>query len=316
MAPVSTATIADPGFEQDVVGSGKFQYDPIGSPWTFANSSGISGNNSNFTAGNPPAPQGVQVAFLQETCSISQNVAGWAAGSYVISFDAAQRGNFGTSHANFNVLVDGAVVGSFTPTGTSYQSYTTAAFTVTAGAHTITFQGLNSAGGDNTAFIDEVAMAPVSTAAIADPGFEQDVVGSGHFQYDPTGSPWTFANSSGISGNNSNFTSGNPPAPQGVQVAFLQETCSISQNVAGWAAGSYVISFDAAQRGNFGTSHANFSVLIDGIVVGTFTPSGTSYQTYSTNTFAVSAGTHSIEFQGLNNAGGDNTAFIDDVTIS
>ena len=52
------------------------------------------------------------------------------------------------------MLVDGMVVGTFTPSGTSYQSYSTAAFTVTAGSHTIAFQGLDTAGGDNTAFVD------------------------------------------------------------------------------------------------------------------------------------------------------------------
>ena len=82
---------------------------------------GIAGNNSGFTSGNPPAPQGTQVAFLQKTGSFSQTVAGWAAGSYVITFDAAQRGNFQASRQDFQVLVDGAVVGTFTPSGTAYQ---------------------------------------------------------------------------------------------------------------------------------------------------------------------------------------------------
>ena len=118
--------------------------DPTGSPWTFSGSAGISGNNSGFTSGNPPAPEGSQVAFLQGTGSFSQSVSGWAAGSYVLTFDAAQRGNYQASQQNFKVLVDGTVVGTFTPSGTSYQSYSTAAFTVTAGSHTITFQGLDS----------------------------------------------------------------------------------------------------------------------------------------------------------------------------
>ena len=61
------------------------------------------------------------------------------------------------------MLIDGNVVGTFTPSGTSYQSFTTAAFTVTAGTHTITFQGLDSAGGDNTAFIDQVATVAQAT---------------------------------------------------------------------------------------------------------------------------------------------------------
>ena len=145
------------------------------------------------------------------------------------------------------MLVDGAVVGTFTPSGTTYQTYTTSAFSVAAGAHTIKFLGLDSAGGDNTAFVN--AVVPVSLATIGDAGFEQVQVGGDQFQYRPTGSPWTFAGNAGISGYYSGFTSGNPLAPEGVQVAFLQNTGSFSQSVAGWAAGSYKLSFSAAQRG-------------------------------------------------------------------
>ena len=56
-------------------------------------------------------------------------------------------------------------------------------------------------------------------------------------------------------------------------------------------------------------------MLVDGVVVGTFTPSGTSYQTYTTSTFSVAAGAHTIKFLGLDSAGGDNTAFVDAVAI-
>ncbi len=144
------------------------------------------------------------------------------------------------------MLVDGNVISTFTPSSTSYRSYSTASFTVTAGSHTIKFLGLDSAGGDNTAFVDAVTLATAS--ALGDPGFEQVQVGAGHYQYRPTGSPWTFTGSSGLAANNSGFTSGNPPAPQGTQVAFLQTTGSSTQTVTGWAAGSYVLTFSAAQR--------------------------------------------------------------------
>jgi subtilisin family serine protease len=306
--------VADPGFEQVQVGAGQFKYRPTGSPWIFAGGSGISGNNSGFTSGNPPAPQGTQVAFLQGTGSFSQTVTGWAAGSYVLTFDAAQRANYQASRQNFRVLVDGVVVDTFTPSGTSYQSYSTSAFTVTAGSHTIAFQGLDSAGGDNTAFVDSVIDA--KPGLIGDPGFEQVQVGAGQFQYRPAGSPWTFSGNSGISGNNSGFTSGNPPAPEGTQVAFLQGTGSFSQPVTNWVAGSYVLTFDAAQRGNYQASRQNFRVLVDGVVVGTFTPSGTSYQSYFTSAFTVTAGSHTIAFQGLDSAEGDNTAFVDQAIAS
>ena len=44
-------------------------------------------------------------------------------------------------------------------------------------------------------------------------------------------------------------------------------------------AGSYLISFSAAQRGNPGTSKEVVQVRVDGVVVGTLTPAGTSYAT-------------------------------------
>jgi len=157
--PTPIPLIGDSGFEQVVVGAGQFKYDPTGSPWAFSGSSGISGNNSGFTSGSPPAPQGSQVAFVQATGSFTRTVADWAAGSYVLTFDAAQRENVQASQENFSVLIDGTVVDIFTPSSTSYQSYSTAMFTVTAGTHTITFQGLDSAGGDNTAFIDDVSIS-------------------------------------------------------------------------------------------------------------------------------------------------------------
>ena len=66
--------------------AGQFLYHPAGSAWSFAGGSGISGNGSGFTSGNPAAPQGSQVAFLQATGSFSQAVAGWAAGYYIVTF--------------------------------------------------------------------------------------------------------------------------------------------------------------------------------------------------------------------------------------
>ena len=272
--------------------------------------------NSGFTSGNGPAPQGSQVAFLQGTGTITQPVAGWAAGSYTISFDAAQRGDQPSSMEDFQVRVDGMAVGTFQPSGPSYQVYTTVSFTVPAGVNTIEFLGLDSIGGDNTAILDDVTIASQATPTVGDFGFEQIPVGAGNFQYDPSGSAWTFSANSGVSGVNSGFTSGNGPAPQGSQVALLQGTGTITQSVAGWATGSYTISFDAAQRGDQSTSNEDFEVLIDGTVVGTFRAPSKSYQTFTTGTFTVSAGSHVIEFLGLDSVGGDNTAILDDVTIT
>jgi hypothetical protein len=310
----SPTGLEDSGFETPVVGSGNFQPNPSGTGWTFSPVvSGVSGNGSPVTIGNPDAPEGSQVAFLGQGV-ISQAV-NFSAGTYSVRFLAAQsvvgEGYFGSQ--TFQVEIDGTVVGTFTPADKTYQPFTTSAFTVTAGLHTITFVGVNL----GIALIDAVNVQPLG---VLDGGFETPGVGSGAYQYSPTGSPWVFyapspeSGGAGVSGNNSAFTNGNPHAPEGSQVAFLQRKGVISQAV-NFTAGTYALSFQAAQRGNGNTSSQTFAVEIDGTVVGTFTPAGTGYSAYTTKSFTVTAGYHVISFVGLNPKGGDSTAFIDAVTL-
>lgn len=135
---------------------GSFAYDPTGSAWTFTGSAGISGNGSGFTALNPNAPQGSQVAFLQSVgSSISQTVT-LAAGTYYVDFWAAQRVQWQSGLQDSELLIDGNVVGAFTPAAGGFYQFFSTPITVGAGTHTITFQGLDTAGGDNTVFIDVV----------------------------------------------------------------------------------------------------------------------------------------------------------------
>src|SRR5262249_19525321 len=145
---------------------------------------------------------------------------------------------------------------------------------------------------------------------LSDPGFEAPSQGAGSFAYNPTGSPWTFTGQAGLASNGSGFN--NPPAPGGSQVAFVQGTGSISHAV-DLDAGRYVLSLGAAQRpGNQQT----VQVLVDNAVVATVTPSGSLFAPYATSPFAVTAGSHTIAFVGLNPQGGDNTAFLDQISIS
>ena len=165
-ATVAATFVGDSGFEAIGVGSGggSYVYNPSGSAWTFVGNAGISGNGSAFTNGDPNAPAGSQVAFLQTTGTISQSVTFAAAGSYQLSFQSIQRvGN----QQDFQVLVDGNVVGTFQPTGSSYQFFATSSFTASAGSHTITFKGLNTIGGDNTAFLDAVNLVGLATSTPA-----------------------------------------------------------------------------------------------------------------------------------------------------
>ena len=178
--PGSVTQPSDPGFETPSVGS-SYRVDPTGSPWTFAGSAGVAGNNGPVTSGNPPAPQGTQVAWQQNGGTISQSVR-FAAGSYTVSFYAAQRGNY-PSNSTIRVQIDGQTVGSITPTGTSYAAYSTGSFTVTAGSHTVRFVGVGVGG--STVLFDKVGIAaapatatgPISTQAT--PGVGLGLVGQG-----------------------------------------------------------------------------------------------------------------------------------------
>ena len=85
-------------------------------------------------------------------------MSGWQAGAYTVSFMAAQRADYAARA--IQVLVDGAVVDTFTPATTDYVVRTTPAFTVTAGSHTLKFQGYGTSG--DTTLIDQVFVRPVA----------------------------------------------------------------------------------------------------------------------------------------------------------
>jgi hypothetical protein len=160
---VPSVPFADPGFETPSLAAGAYAYRPTGSAWTFSGSAGLARNGSAFN--NPTAPQGSQVAFLQRSGSSISQAVDLAAGTYQLSFLAAQRpGNAQT----FQVWIDGnQLVGTFQPAGTGFQAFTTDSFTLTAGSHTIEFRGTNTNsnvnGGDNTAFLDMDIPSPLTT---------------------------------------------------------------------------------------------------------------------------------------------------------
>ncbi|OAI40494.1 hypothetical protein AYO40_00745 [Planctomycetaceae bacterium SCGC AG-212-D15] len=333
----SAAWLQDSYFQTPYVGTGSysdFQYDPTGTAWTYTSGAGVAGNGSGFTSGNPNAPYGSQVGFLQSyngaSGSISQSVNFTVGGYYNLSFMAAQRGNTQPGgNQTIDVYVDGNLVGTTTPSGTDYSTYSTGLFAVSAGLHTITFQGTNTTG-DSTAFVDGVRATLVQTTtftqppAVQDAGFEDPSVGTNTYsayQYDPTGTAWSYASNAGVAGNGSGFTSGNPNAPEGTQVGFLQSyngaSGSISQSIDFTTTGSYDLAFMAAQRANVQPGgNQTIDVLVDGSLVAAITPTGTNYGTYATGQFAITtAGMHTITFEGAS-TGSDSTAFIDSVWLT
>ena len=136
------------------------------------------------------------------------------------------------------------------PSGVTFNSTTgvlSSSATTAVGTYSFEFTAHNSTGSDATqAFVLIVA---ASSITVPDGGFETPVTGGvqGVYHYDPGGTPWSFVGTSGISGNMSGFTANSPNAPQGVQVAYLQMTGSLSQSLS-FQPGTYVVTFDAAQR--------------------------------------------------------------------
>lgn len=291
-----------------------YQYGPAGTNWTFAGGAGYTRNGTGFTVGNPNAPQGSQVLFLQGTGSISQNI-GFAAGNYTFHFYAAQRGNIQSSSQTFELLIDGQSVQQFTPAGTSYQRFSSNAIALTSGSHSISLRGVNPNGGDNTAFVDAFQSTRINIQAIS--GFELPVITAGSgYQYNP-GGPWTFTSGGGISKNNTAFTSGNPVAPEGNQVLFLQGGGTASHPVSINLAGFYRFRLKAALRGNNQQDGEvkNIRVSIAGYEVAEFSLPNFNYNEMVTTAIYLTAGSHTLTLVGVNPGPGDNTGFVDDVRM-
>jgi len=175
---------------------------------------------------------------------VGQNFSG-AAGHLTVSF--------GSTAATSVTFVDDAHINVVVPSGSG-----TVNVTVQSGVNEVDPNNPNDnvnnpMFGYGTSAIttaDQFTYGSQTTSGVNDPGFETPVVGNAAFHYNPAGSPWTFHGYAGLAGNGSAFTSSNPNAPQGSQVAFVQDGGSISQMVT-LPAGTYDLGFSAAQRGNY-----------------------------------------------------------------
>ncbi len=146
------------------------------------------------------------------------------------------------------------VTATIQPSGSSYTPFNTAPFTLSSGSYTLTFQGLNPNGGDNTALVDLVKL---NNTLVPNGSFESPTVTD--YQVDPTNAVWNFSGSAGIAANGGTYTSHNPNAPDGNQVAFIQNNGSLWLS---WPTlpGTYTLSFQATQRGSNNNSYQQLRV--------------------------------------------------------
>lgn len=172
----------------------------------------------------------------------------------------------------------------------------------TAGAAQAQTLAITGTGGSTTnsvtAFVDRVEIVRASdntvvTGAIANAGFETPAQPVGGFTYRPTSGSWTFTGQTGITYAGSGAF-GAPATPDGVQVAFVQNSgtpktgTTISQALT-LAAGSYQVRFLAAQGGT-APYDQGLTTTVGGVQVGTTTPTNANgYTSYTTNTFRVAS---------------------------
>jgi len=162
---------------------------------------------------------------------------------------------------------------------------------------------------DLTSFDPSIAYTQAS--ALGDTSFEIPTLIHSSYSYEPTGSPWTFGNQTGISSSGSAF--GNT-APDGTQVAFIQGGVAgscLSQPESGLTIGdSYAFTVSAAER--TGTEGGQtIAATLGGASLGSITPAATTFADVTTGAATATATTETLEFCGT--VLGDHTAFIDNV---
>ena len=167
-----------------------------------------------------------------------------------------------------------------------------------------------------------LTFAGAVSVPVQDGSFESSNVGLGHYQYGGSSGGWHFTDwssdgtsnsASAIVANGSGYN--NPDTLDGSQAAAIEGHGTIWQDVNFAEAGDYTISFLATYRNAYNGSNP-IAVLVDGVSVGSITPTSNTYQPYQTDSFSVTAGVHRITFAGLNTGGGYRTSFIDQVAIS
>lgn len=153
---------------------------------------------------------------------------------------------------------------------------------------------------------------------ITNGGFEAGAGGSGTYTYQPGDQgPWLFGPGAGITGANSGFTNANSPPTEGRLAAFLQNGGAITQTGTVAASGNYMLTLRLVNRANYGCQQS-VTVRVDGSTVLALPvpvgPIPTEWMHVATPTFALTAGSHTVQISGTD-SGADCTAFVDDVQL-
>ncbi len=158
----SSETVGNYNFAAPAQSAGGWTgYSGLEDSWTFT-SAGIAANGSPWYSVN--SPSGTQAAYIQGgSGNISQSITFPSTGGYQVSWEAIGRGGSGGAGSGPQTLIleiDGNPIESFTPPNTAWTSYTSPVISLTAGAHTVAFQGTATI--DNSTCITAVAISGLS----------------------------------------------------------------------------------------------------------------------------------------------------------
>ncbi|HUF61376.1 MAG TPA: hypothetical protein VMN36_04825 [Verrucomicrobiales bacterium] len=306
--------VGNPGFEQDDLPPG-VGYGAVGG-WTGQGGTGLNGPGGPFHD-NATIPDGSQIAFIQGTGSLSQEITGLAPGStYWLQFAYNARnccgGTIGLAvrFAGEDLFAAGDVVATL-------EAYNVVAVPFTPGAATGLLEFATTASGDATVLLDAVNITRRASGnlTVINPSFEAGGIpgAPGYLQPDPVFG-WTMNGIYGINSSGAGPLADNGATPDQDGVLFLQGTGSATQTIGGLTPGTeYTLTF----RYNAGSlAMARLIVVIDeNIVLETDVTAVGGSNAYHTATIPFIAGGNSAEITLGQITDTDAALLLDDVRV-
>lgn len=188
--------VPNPGFETPAYGPQGWAYDPAGTGWTFDPAGGTASNNTPWVGASP---EGAQVAFLQNNGSMSTEVTAGSDGRYRLSFLAANRPGYPAS--GLVVTLDGVLLNVLSPgeigRGGDFNRFVLPPVRLSAGTHTLKFQGQRN-GTDSNTLVDDIRFTPVEAGGLA-AGTDLSLAGGGS-TFEPGPASVTLDSLAGVAG--------------------------------------------------------------------------------------------------------------------
>lgn len=269
------------------------------------------------------APDGHTVLYINRGI-VETDLTVPAAGFYRLSFYAAARS--GSLNRHVEVQLDGVTIRTVITLTTDFWKHEIRLPPLTAGAHTIGFEGIGTNLTDFTrvAFIDDIKISTVRSseevpvlAAVTNASFELPaaLLEAGVIvTNEPAGLGWTFSGQAGIGRIQSLNNPRSMPqiVPEGIAAAILPITGSIRQTVTFPTSGVYRLSFSAAAR--VGLVNHSFNVMLDNKLVRPFKMTDTAFRRYELTLPPVAIGAE-LELAFVGTGAANQASLIDDILI-